>query len=293
MHLTLPPRDLARIAVVVLAWGSNFTAMKLALEELPPALFVALRFAILLPLLAILPRPLASWRQILGIGLFINTGQFLLLFSGMAAGMSAGLAALVLQAQAPLTILLAVLVFSERITLRQILGIALAGLGMTIIGWGGGGTVTALGLGLVLAGALSWAAGNLILKTLRGVPMLPVFVWASLVPPLPMLALSHTIETTTPLALITALSAQAWLAVLYVAVISTVLGYSLWGAVLSRHPAARVTPFALLIPLVSMAVAGLMLGERLTALELLGSAVVLAGLALTVLRPRDGANGQA
>ena len=129
MHLTLPPRDLARIALVVLAWGSNFTAMKLALEELPPALFVGLRFAILLPLLAVLPRPRASWRQILGVGLFINTGQFLLLFSGMAAGMSAGLAALILQAQAPLTILLAVFVFSERTTQRQILGIALAATG--------------------------------------------------------------------------------------------------------------------------------------------------------------------
>ena len=293
MYLTLPPRDLALIAVVVLAWGSNFTAMKLALEALPPALFVGLRFAVLLPLLAILPRPRASWRQILGVGLFINTGQFLLLFSGMAAGMSAGLAALILQAQAPLTIVLAVFVFSERTTVRQILGIALAAAGMAIIGGGGGGTVTALGLGLVLAGALSWALGNLVLKSLRGVPMLPVFVWASLVPPLPMLALSRTFETATPLAQIAALSPEAWLAVLYVAVISTVLGYSLWGAVLSRHPAARVTPFALLIPVVSMLVAGLVLGERLNGPEAIGSAVVLAGLALTVLRPQGGANGQA
>ena len=123
--------------------------------------------------------------------------------------------------------------------------------------------------------------------------MLPVFVWASLVPPLPMLALSRTFETATPLAQIAALSPEAWLAVLYVAVISTVLGYSLWGAVLSRHPAARVTPFALLIPVVSMLVAGLVLGERLTGPEAIGSVVVLAGLALTVLRPQDGANGQA
>lgn len=289
----MPPRDLALIAVVILAWGSNFSAMKIGLQELPPALFVALRFAILLPLLALVPRPAATWHQILAVGIFINTGQFVFLFSAMTADVSAGLGSLILQAQAPLTILLSVLVFGEKVTLRQIAGISVAALGMGLIGWASGGSVTPLGLGLVLSGALCWALGNLVLKGLPGVAMLPIFIWASLVPPLPMLALSRATETATPLADIAALSASGWLAVLYVSFMSTVLGYSIWGLLLARHRAASITPFALLIPVVGIAVAAIVLGEGLTRAEAIGAAIVLAGLALAVLRPASDANGQA
>ncbi|MBF9036297.1 EamA family transporter [Rhodobacterales bacterium HKCCE2091] len=285
MTPAIPARDLAMILVVVVAWGSNFTAMKIGLEELPPFLFVGLRFAVLVPLIAVIPRPAAPWRAILGVGLFINIGQFAFLFSAMRADVTAGLASLLLQTQAPITILLSALFFGEAVTRRQALGIGIALTGLFVVGFGSGGSVTPLGLLLVLTGASSWAVGNLVLKRLRGVPMLPVFVWASLVPPVPMLALSWAIEDTAPLASIAALSPAGWGDVLYVAFISTVLGFSFWGALLARHPAARITPFALLIPVVGMLVAWLMLGERLSGIEAAGAAIILAGLALAVLRP--------
>lgn len=283
MRPDLPAKDLILVSIVVLAWGSNFSAMKLALAELPPLLFVGLRFAILIPLIAVLPRPNVSWWTILGVGLLINTAQFAFLFSAMRADASAGLASLLLQAQVPFTILLSVLVMGETVVLRQVIGIGIAGLGMGVIGLSSGGSVTALGLILCLCGALSWALGNLILKRLRGVAMLPLFIWSSLVPPLPMLALSGLWESAAPFATIAALSPAGWGAVLYVALISTVLGYSLWGTVLARHPAARITPFALLIPVVGMGVAAFVLGERLTAAETFGAALSLLGLFSAVM----------
>ena len=283
--LPLPPRDLALAAVVVVAWGSNFTAMKIALEELPPFLFVALRFAILLPLLAVLPRPAVSWGTILAVGALINMGQFAFLFSGMEAGVTAGLASLLLQAQVPFTILLSALVLSERVRPVQAAGIALAIAGLAVFALGSGGNVTRAGLALVLAGALCWACGNLVLKRLEGVNMLALFVWASLIPPLPMLGLSLTVEGSGPVGAVAALSARGWAAVIYVAMISTVLGYSLWAYLMSRHPAAVVTPFALLIPVVGIATSAAVLGERLTGLEIAGAGVVMAGLAVTLLGP--------
>lgn len=281
----MPPRDIALVVVVILAWGSNFTGMKLALEELPPILFVGLRFAILIPLIALFPRP-ASWRAIIAIGALINMGQFAFLFSGLAAGTSAGLASLIIQSQAPMTIVMAWAFFGERVTLVQGLGVGLAVLGLAGFGLASGGNVTALGLGLILCGALCWAVGNLVLRRLPGVDMLALFLWACLVPPLPMLGLSVLIETDAPLATIAAMSAQGWLAVLYVALASTVVGYSIWGTLMSRHRAAQVTPFALMIPIVGMGTAALVLGERITGPEALAAAVVLAGLVLAVLGPR-------
>ncbi|WP_168193184.1 EamA family transporter [Rhodophyticola sp. CCM32] len=146
--------------------------------------------------------------------------------------------------------------------------------------------MTRTGLGLVLCAALCWAGGNLVLKGLGGVSMLPVFIWASLVPPVPMLALSWVTEGPDPLATMLALSGLGWLSVIYVALVSTVLGYSLWGALLSRHRAADITPFALLIPVVGIATAALVLGERLSLVEVIGALVIMAGLALSVLGPR-------
>jgi O-acetylserine/cysteine efflux transporter len=269
----------------VLAWGSNFSAMKIGLEELPPFLFVGLRFAILVPLIALFPRP-TGWLPILAVGTFINSGQFGFLFSAMQADVTAGLASLILQSQAPITIILAALVYGERVRLLQGAGIALACVGLLLFGVAGGGNVTPVGLALVLTGALSWACGNLVLRRLPGVNMTALFIWASLVPPLPMLALSLAFEGPAPLATIAALSLQGWLAVAYVAFISTVLGFSIWGALLSRHPAATVTPFALLIPVVGLSVAAAVLGETVTIGEAVAAAVVLAGLALAVLGRR-------
>ncbi|MBF9050763.1 EamA family transporter [Roseobacter sp. HKCCD9010] len=282
----MPPRDLLLVAVVILAWGSNFTAMKLALDELPPFLFVGLRFLILLPLLALLPRPQIPWWKIIAVGVLINMGQFAFLFAAMRADVTAGLASLLLQAQAPLTILLSALFLGERVRGIQAFGIAVAVLGLVIFGLGAGGNLTQIGLALVLCGALCWASGNLILKGLGGVAMLPLFIWASLIPPLPMFALSFAVEGPDPVATIATLSAEGWAAVIYVALISTVLGYSLWGALLARHKAADVTPFALLIPVVGIGTAAWVLGERLTAVEILGAVVIMVGLAFSVLGPR-------
>jgi O-acetylserine/cysteine efflux transporter len=281
----MPPRDLALIALVILAWGSNFTAMKLALEEVPPFLFVALRFAILLPLLAVLKRPAIGWGKIIAVGALINMAQFAFLFAALRSDASAGLASLLIQIQVPLTILLSLIVFGERLRPLQAagLGVALAGLG--VFAASVGGAVTGLGLLLIVMGALSWALGNLVLKRVGRLDTLALFIWASLVPPIPMLALSVLVETPSPFATIAAISVQGWAAVIYVALASTVLGYSIWGALLARHPAASVTPFALLIPVVGMAVAAAVLGERLTPRDLVGGAIILIGIGLTQITP--------
>ncbi|HBH00192.1 MAG TPA: hypothetical protein DDY29_16215 [Rhodobacteraceae bacterium] len=281
----MPARDIALVLVVVLVWGSNFTAMKIGLAELPPLLFVALRFAILLPLVPLFRKP-ASWWTILGVGAFINAGQFGFLFSAMRADVTAGLASLILQSQAPITIVLAAVFFGERVRGVQAAGIALACVGLALFGLAGGGNVTLPGLVLILLGALSWACGNLVLRKSPGVNMAALFIWASLVPPLPMLGLSLALEGGDPFGTIAALSLPGWLAVVYVALISTVLGFSIWGTLLSRHPAAAVTPFALLIPVVGLSVAAIVLGETITPAEALAALVVLAGLVLAVLGPR-------
>ncbi|MEM9843259.1 MAG: EamA family transporter [Pseudomonadota bacterium] len=285
-RLPLPPRDLLLVGIVVLAWGSNFSAMRLALDALPPLLFVALRFAILLPLLALFPRRPAPWAALAGVALLINCGQFALLFTAISVGLSAGMASLLIQLQAPLTIVLTAAFYAEAVSRRQALGLAVALAGLAWIALTETDAVPGLGLALVVLAALSWAGGNLILRRLPGIPMLAVFAWASLLAWPPMLALSLLLEGPEALAAIPAMGARAWAAVIYVAVVSTVIGYALWGTLLARHRAVKITPFALLIPVVGLLVAAWVLGERPGAAELIGGAVILAGVAVCVAPQR-------
>ncbi|MEX5623641.1 EamA family transporter, partial [Pseudomonas syringae] len=78
------------------------------------------------------------------------------------------------------------------------------------------------------------------------------------------------------------------LALVYLAFVATMLGYSLWSKLLSRHPAGKVAPFSLLVPVIGLSSSALLLGERLTAIQGWGALLVMAGLLVNVFGARIG-----
>ena len=147
-------QDMLKALCVVVIWGLNFIAIKKGLAEVPPLLLGALRFlAASVPAALLLPRPPVSWKCLLFLGLSINVGQFSFLFLGMKAGMPAGLASLLLQAQAFFTLLFAVVWFGEHWRWNHLVGLAVAAGGMTLIGMQQGGEMTAAGFMLTMAAA--------------------------------------------------------------------------------------------------------------------------------------------
>ena len=96
------------------------------MHGVPPLLFAAIRFtAVVLPAVFLVPRPAASWRAVALVGLFMSLGQFSLLYGSIAAGMSPGLAGLVLQAQVVFTILIAAGALREVPSAYQLAGVAI------------------------------------------------------------------------------------------------------------------------------------------------------------------------
>ena len=151
-------RDNALAALVATLWGLNFLAIDLGMGDVPPLVFLALRFlAVVLPAVFLVPRPQASWRVMAAVGLFMSAGQFGFLYVAMGVGLPPGIAALVLQAQVVFTIVIAAGVLRERPTAGQGVGVALGVLGLLVVALGRGGDVPLVGLGLCLMGALSWA----------------------------------------------------------------------------------------------------------------------------------------
>jgi len=189
------PVHLALAVLVAAIWGLNFVVIEVGLEDFPPLLLSALRYALAsLPLLVLGGLPSVRWRWVLAVGVAIGVVKFSLLFIGMDVGMPAGLASLVLQAQALFTVVLAALLLHERIAGSQMLGLAVAFGGLALVAGGLDGVATAEGFALVIAAALAWGFGNLALKRAAPADPLRFMTTVCVVPPLPLLALSLAFE---------------------------------------------------------------------------------------------------
>ena len=284
----LPFRHLLLALAVVAIWGSNFVVIKYALHALPPMTLAVLRFAIaFVPACLFLHRPRVDWRNLAGYGLFVGVGQFGLLYLAMRSQISPGLASLVVQTQVFFTLLLAVRLAGERVLPSQWLGLALAVAGIAVIVTHTDGSTTPLGLAMVLGAAFSWACGNLVGKRAGPVNMLAYVVWSSAfaVPPLLVLAFLVDGPQRTFDAVVGA-DAGAWAAVLWQSFANTLFGYGCWSWLLARHPAARIVPMALLVPIFGMGASSLLLAEPLPAWKLGAAALVMAGLAINLFGPR-------
>jgi O-acetylserine/cysteine efflux transporter len=283
----LRSRDLVLAVLVAVIWGVAFVATRIGLDSFSPPQLAALRFVIASTLVAFLPRPSVAWRALVAIGLTLFTGQFLFQFFAIAGGMPPGLASVIVQTQAFFTVLFAAVALGERPALRQVLGMGAALVGVLLIAVTIGQGLSAAGLGLGLASAVSWGIGNLLVKRLDRVEMLGLVVWASLIPPLPSLALSLAFDG--PTALARAVPGSSWLglaAALYLGVVATAFAYAVWGDLLRRYPAATVAPFALLVPVVGALSSAAVFGERFGPARLAGMACVLLGLVLIALPSR-------
>lgn len=280
-------RDSLLAALVATIWGFNFVVIDWGMADVPPLLFVALRFvAVVLPAIFFIPRPAAPWRSILAIGVFMSLGQFGFLYVAMSAGLPPGLAALVLQAQVVFTIVIAAGVLREVPTVAQSAGVALGVVGLVVVGIGRGGHVTLAALGLCLLGALSWGIGNVVARATKVPGGLSLTVWSALVVPVPLLALSLVIDG--PTAVATALAGFSWqaaLSTLYTAGLASLVGYGIFNTLLARWPSSAVVPWVLLAPVVAMASAWALLDQRPNAAEAGGGVLLLVGV-LVALRPR-------
>lgn len=271
-------------ALTSIVWGLAFVATKLGLESFSAPQLTALRFLIAAMPALVVSRPKISWGALVMIGLTLFAGQFLLLFFAFEAGLPPGLASVTQQMQVFFTVLLAATFLGEVPSIRQCAGLLVAFAGLALIGLTVGADLNPLALGLALAGALSWAVGNVLVKrTSTGIPLFSLIVWASLVPPLPALAIL-AVHGTGP-SFLTALLNASWAGLggaIYLGAAATLV-YAIWGDLLRRYPAGAVAPFALLSPCTGTLSSALAFGERFSPLRYVGMALILVGLAIILL----------
>lgn len=296
----------AKLLLVLLfvIWSNSFTAIKHLREILPPMELVLARFlpvaifclAYLL-LSAARRRESAAiirreWLKLLGLGLFGVVGYNYILYVGQSE-IKPGAAALITTLAPIYTLLLAVPLLKERVPLRRTIGILIAFAGLYIVvahGRVGLGRVTGISnaevrFALITALApLSWSIYTIIVKDLlkRYSPITVTYL-ALVIGTIPLLAAagSHFVST------ISSMGWTYWTALVYLSLFCTIIGFWVWNMGLEVLPATSVASFVYLNPPFAAFFGWILFGEEITAMFLVGSAVVLAGLYLAQRPDRE------
>lgn len=284
MHL----QHIALAIVVAVIWGFNFVMIKAGLDELPPVLLCALRFFFTaFPAIFFVRPPDVAFRQVIAFGFVMFALQFTLLFFGMAAGATAGLASLLLQVQVFFTMLLAVLFLDEKPSGWQITGTIVSFSGIALVAANMGEDISVLGMVLIIAAAASWGVGNLMSKRLGQINMLALVAWGSFAAWPSLLLLSFVTERS--VWNLENLSGLSWISVAsvgYNAYPVTLLGFAAWHWLLRRYPATTVAPFSLLVPVSGFASSALVMDEPIYLWKIGAAALIMAGLCINLMANR-------
>ena len=287
-------RDRLLALTIVLVWGVNFVVIKVGLEGVPPLLLAGLRFALVaFPALLFVPRPKLPFKWLLAYGLTISFGQFALLFWALNVGLAAGLASLLLQAQAFITLGLGILLLKEKIHRHNVMAVIIAGSGIYLLAAaqsGGVVSLTGFTLILILGAASCWALGNITNKIIMKkytVPTMSLIVWSAIVPTVAFSVTSLLIEG--PDVIQRSLLHIQWhnlFSIVYLSLFATIIGYGGWSYLLSRYATALVAPLSLLVPVFGLLSAWILLDETLGLQQVAGVIVIGLGLVINVFGQR-------
>jgi O-acetylserine/cysteine efflux transporter len=282
------PKDIALSLMVMTIWGLNFVFIHIALGTVPPLFLCVLRFSLAaVPAILFVPRPRIPFATLAFYGLSVFALQFGFLFSGMRAGVPAGLSSLILQTQVFFTMLVSMRAFGDRPRQTSWAGALVAFAGVGLVALHARGDVSPVGIVFILLAAMSWAVGNVAAKRAGAANPFALVVWGSAIAVPPLLALSLAVEGPGAiLAGLRGLSLALLAALAYIVGVSTILAFSLWARLLHRHRPSTVAPFTLLVPVAGILGSVLILGETLPAWKVGAAGFVVAGLAIHVFGGR-------
>jgi O-acetylserine/cysteine efflux transporter len=286
----MKPADVFIAVLVAVIWGLAFVASRIALDEFSPELMTTLRFAIAAIPCLFVRRPDVSWPLLIAISFSLFLGQFLSQAFAIAHGVPVGLSSVIVQSQALFTIAFAAMLFSERPTRTQTIGIGIATVGLLMICGTVGYDFSISAFAILMISPVSFAVGNLLLRRAQDVRMFDLFAWLCLVAAVPLFALTLVSNGPQPTWFaLTHMSLTGLLCMLALGGLSTSIAYWLWGRLLRDYPAAQVVPFALLVPFVGSAASSVVFGETFGPLRLAGMVTVVGGIAVMLLAKRPQA----
>lgn len=280
-------RELALVLVIVAVWAINFLTSAIGLREIPPLLFTALRFGLLLlPLVFLMKRPPAGqWPRLVAVSLCIGVVHFSLSFLALKLAGDLSSPAIVMQSYVPMTTVLAWWILGEKVGWRTNAAIALSFLGVLVLGLDPHVLQKPVALATMLCSAFALAVGTILMKGLRGLDVYSQQGWMGIFSLPPLLALSAWLEPGA-IAALPGASWLAWMGAAFAAYASSLLGHGLYYWLVQRHPVAQITPWLLLVPVFAMMLGIVFWGDQPGPRVIAGGAMVLGGVLVIALRAK-------
>ena len=279
----MKPIDVLIAVSVAVIWGMGFVIAKAGMAHFSPILLMALRFSLTAAcLLCFFRPPPGILKQLFWISLISAALQYSLTFNGVR-GIDASTAALLVQLEVPFGLIMAWLVFGDRISSRQAFGIMISFAGaVLIIGEPrlAGDLIYAF---MVIGGAFTWAIGQIMIKKLGNIGGFRLLSGVALFAA-PQLFVASWLFEQNQIEQITSASLPAWAAVIYLGLVMTALGYGMWYHLLGRYTINQVMPFLLLLPVTSVVGGIFLLDEILTLKVAAGGLLAILGVAIITIQ---------
>ena len=279
----MPIKDFLFAVVIMAVWGVNFSVIKLGMASLDSFTLNALRFSLCaFPLVFFVKKPDLAWKYIAAYGLLFGVGVWGMVGLGIHFGASAGIASLIIQLSAFAVVVLAAIIFRERLNLGQYIGLGLALVGILLIASVGDGSVTLLGMALVMVAALCLSASIIMFKYLKVKQMLGLLVWSSLFSPIPLFTIAYFLhgagiftnlwDNLTPLTIFS---------LLFQAYPTTLLGRLIFNNMIVKYPMAITMSISFLVPIFGLLGSYFIFDEQIGAVKIMSCVLIITGLVIS------------
>ena len=287
-------REFLVLFLICLIWGLHFVVMKVTVGDTADPLFYA---ALRMSIVALIMLPWLKWhkglmRPVLGVGLAYGALNYAFMFP--ALGMTtASAAAITIELYVPFSIILSVIVFKDKIGLYKTLGILMAFVGVIIIASAKpdetAGPYFVWGIILMVGAAMCEAVGAVLVKLLKGIGPLQLLAWCAVIGSGVLWPLSLALEDNQLEAFAPDTRKAFILALIYSALIVSIVAHSCYYWLLQRLPIYIVSSTGLMTTVIAVIASAVLLGEALTLNLLLGGVITLGGIGLILARKNKAA----
>ena len=276
-------KDTFIASLVPIFLGFGFVIAKPAFESFPPILLMGLRFVFAASILIWwFPIPKGYLIKIFIASLIANTLQYSITYSGLDL-IDASSAVLLVQLEVPFGVIFAFFMLKEKPTIRALIGIGIAFIGVYVLTGSPNLDGKIIGIGLTILGSAIWALGQVLVKPLsKEINPLALVAWMALFSGPILILLSAIIDGNTIEYLANA-EINHWIIAIYIGFIMQPITYGCFYYVIKNNPIYKVLPIVTMgIPPTGLLAAIFLLGEEPTQELFIGGAIIIIGVILIV-----------
>jgi O-acetylserine/cysteine efflux transporter len=273
-------KDFLLAILITAIWGLNFSVIKIGLTSLDPFTLAGVRFLLCaFPLVFFIKKPDIPMFYVAFYGILFGVGLWGMVNLGIYFGASAGIASLVLQTSVFFTIIMGVIFLQEKIEKIKIVGFILAVLGLVFILNLTDGSITYVGLILVVIGALSWSIANVVVKKSGVTKIFSLMIWSSLFSPIPLLLLAYLTQGQEVFSnFLTNIDGKAIFSILFQVYPTTLFGYWIWNTLINKYEISKVAPLSLLVPIFGLLGSYIIFNEEMSMGKIIACVLIIGGL---------------